>query len=94
MRPSPSSVTFADVACFITSFRAACSAACAASQFADASEQGTSRDDPRHVVQVHEHRAVLREIQHILELGVPAELRLGLDPGQDGRVGSGFFRSP
>ena len=29
--------TFADVACFITSFRAACSAVCAASQVADAS---------------------------------------------------------
>ena len=34
---APPGTTFADVACFITSFRAACSAVCAASQFADAS---------------------------------------------------------
>ena len=35
---APPGTTFADVACFITCFRAsACSAVCAASQFADAS---------------------------------------------------------
>ena len=38
---APPGTTFADVACFITSFRAACSAVCAASQVADASVGGS-----------------------------------------------------